>query len=77
MTCPIWSEQTEINRLNSSGVQKRVGADDRFPIEWKDEGEKSLMWFYDDLHCPNPISPLYFDIGGWWDCDGRWGADCT
>ena len=24
-----------------------------------------------------PISPLYFDIGGWWDCDGRWGADCT
>lgn len=31
--------------------------DDRFPIEWKDEQEKSLMWFYDDLHCPNPISP--------------------
>lgn len=51
--------------------------DDRFPIEWKDDAEKSLMWFYDDLHCPNPISPLYFDIGGWWDCDGRWGADCT
>ena len=51
--------------------------DDRFPIEWKDEQEKSLMWFYDDLHCPNPISPLYFDVGGWWDCDGRWGSDCT
>ena len=32
--------------------------DDRFPIEWKDEQEKSLMWFYDDLHCPNPISHL-------------------
>lgn len=51
--------------------------DERFPIEWKDEQEKGLMWFYDDLHCPNPISPLYFDVGGWWDCDGRWGADCT
>ena len=47
------------------------------PHRVKDEAEKSLMWFYDDLHCPNPISPLYFDIGGWWDCDGRWGADCT
>ena len=51
--------------------------DDRFPIEWKDEAEKSLMWFYDDLHCPNPISPLYFDVGGWWDTEGRWGADCS
>lgn len=51
--------------------------DERFPIEWKDEAEKSLMWFYDDLHCPNPISPLYFDVGGWWDCEGRWGADCA
>ena len=51
--------------------------DDRFPVEWKNDSEKSLMWFYDDLHCPNPISPLYFDIGGWWDVDGRWGGDCT
>jgi len=40
--------------------------DNEHPVEWKDEKEKSLMWFYDDLHCPNPISPLYFDIGGWW-----------
>lgn len=35
-------------------------------VTWKDEEEKGLFWFYDDLHCPNPISPLYFDIGGWW-----------
>ena len=62
---------------DTSKVLATKFTDDRFPIEWKDEGEKSLMWFYDDLHCPNPISPLYFDIGGWWDCDGRWGADCT
>ena len=40
--------------------------DDALPVEWKDDAEKDLMWFYDDLHCPNPISPLYFDVGGWW-----------
>ena len=39
---------------------------EEYPVEWKDEQEKDLMWFYDDLHCPNPISPLYFDVGGWW-----------
>jgi len=43
--------------------------DDDFPIEW-DEGEKELFWIFDDLHCPNPLSPLFFDIGGWWlSCD--------
>jgi pyruvate,water dikinase len=40
--------------------------DESFPIEWKDEEEKKLHWFYDDLHCPQPISPMYFDVGGWW-----------
>jgi phosphohistidine swiveling domain-containing protein len=43
--------------------------DEDFPIEW-DEGEKELFWIFDDLHCPNPLSPLFFDIGGWWlSCD--------
>src|ERR687885_861964 len=43
--------------------------DDSFPIEW-DEGEKELFWIFDDLHCPNPVSPMFFDIGGWWlTCD--------
>ena len=42
---------------------------DEFPIEWQ-EGEQELFWIYDDLHCPNPVSPLFFDIGGWWlTCD--------
>ncbi len=42
---------------------------DAFPIEWQ-EGEKELFWIYDDLHIPNPVSPLFFDIGGWWlTCD--------
>jgi phosphohistidine swiveling domain-containing protein len=36
------------------------------PIEWKDEEEKTLHFWLDDLHCPQPISPMWFDIGGWW-----------
>jgi pyruvate,water dikinase len=40
-----------------------------FPVRWE-EGEKELFWIYDDLHIPNPVSPLFFDIGGWWlTCD--------
>jgi len=40
--------------------------DEKYPVTWKDDEEKGLFWFYDDLHCPHPISPLYFDVGGWW-----------
>jgi phosphohistidine swiveling domain-containing protein len=36
------------------------------PIEWNDEDEKRLHFWLDDLHCPQPISPMWFDIGGWW-----------
>lgn len=39
---------------------------EKYPVDWKDEAEKNLHWYYDDLHCPNPISPLYFDCAGWW-----------
>ena len=43
--------------------------DEKFPIEW-DEGQRELFWVYDDLHIPNPVSPLYADVGGWWlTCD--------
>ena len=28
------------------------------PIEWKDEAEKKLHFWLDDLHCPQPISPM-------------------
>ena len=42
---------------------------DAFPVDWQ-EGEKELFWIHDDLHIPNPVSPLFFDIGGWWlTCD--------
>ncbi len=41
-----------------------------FPVEWASDQERSLFWVYDDLHCPQPLSPMYFDIGGWWlSCD--------
>jgi phosphohistidine swiveling domain-containing protein len=43
--------------------------DDAFPVTW-DEGERERFWVFDDLHCPNPLSPMFFDIGGWWlTCD--------
>ena len=43
--------------------------DESFPIEWE-AGERELFWVLDDLHCPNPLSPLFFDLGGWWlTCD--------
>jgi phosphohistidine swiveling domain-containing protein len=43
--------------------------DETFPIEWE-PGEEELFWVLDDLHCPNPLSPLFFDLGGWWlTCD--------
>ena len=42
---------------------------DEFPVEWE-AGEAEQFWILDDLHCPNPLSPMFFDIGGWWlTCD--------
>jgi phosphohistidine swiveling domain-containing protein len=41
-----------------------------FPIEWTSDLERQLLWVFDDLHCPHPLSPMFFDIGGWWlTCD--------
>lgn len=43
--------------------------DEDFPVEWED-GQQELFWVHDDLHIPNPVSPMYADIGGWWlKCD--------
>ena len=43
--------------------------DEEFPVTWED-GQKDLLWVHDDLHIPNPVSPMYADIGGWWlKCD--------
>ena len=51
-------------------IIKQDLGDESFPIEWASDAEKGLFWVYDDLHCPQPLSPMYFDIGGWWlTCD--------
>ncbi len=55
---------------DTSKVVKQFHGDDSFPVDWETEAEKGLFWVYDDLHCPRPLSPMYFDIGGWWlTCD--------
>ena len=55
---------------DTSKVVKQFLGDDKFPVKWDDEAEKKLFWVFDDLHCPHPLSPMYFDIGGWWlTCD--------
>jgi phosphohistidine swiveling domain-containing protein len=44
--------------------------DESFPVDWASETEKDFFWVYDDLHIPHPVSPMFFDIGGWWlSCD--------
>jgi pyruvate,water dikinase len=44
--------------------------DETFPVRWGDDVEKDFFWVYDDLHIPHPVSPMFFDIGGWWlSCD--------
>src|SRR5439155_337180 len=44
--------------------------DETFPVAWDSDAEKEFFWVYDDLHIPNPVSPMFFDIGGWWlSCD--------
>ena len=54
--------------LQAEAQDHRDAFDDRSE-KWQ-EGEKELFWIYDDLHIPNPVSPLFFDIGGWWlTCD--------
>ena len=31
---------------------------------------KPTVLVFDDLHCPHPLSPMFYEIGGWWlTCD--------
>lgn len=51
-------------------VLDRFLGDAACPISWESDQEKSLHFWFDDLHCPQPISPMWFDVGGWWyTCD--------
>ena len=55
--------------MSADGVLGSFHGDDAFPVTW-DAGERERFWVFDDLHCPNPLSPMFFDIGGWWlTCD--------
>ena len=55
--------------LNEEVLDQFLG-DESFPVKWSSETESKLFWVYDDLHCPQPVSPMYFEIGGWWlTCD--------
>lgn len=55
--------------MSQAEVIAEFHGDDEFPIQWED-GQKELFWVHDDLHIPNPVSPMYADIGGWWlNCD--------
>ena len=52
------------------GVLDRFLGDESFPIEWRTDQERELFWVFDDLHCPHPLSPMFYEIGGWWlTCD--------
>lgn len=52
--------------MGTDKVLSRFLGDDSFPVTWKNDDEKRLFWFFDDNHCPNPISPMYFSLHGWW-----------
>ena len=55
---------------DSNAVIDQFFGDATTPITWASEEEKRLHFWLDDLHCPQPISPMWFDIGGWWlTCD--------
>jgi phosphohistidine swiveling domain-containing protein len=50
---------------DSKQVLATFFGDAKFPVKWANEDDKQHMWYYDDLHCPNPISPMYASLG-WW-----------
>lgn len=51
---------------DSSKVLATFHGDESFPVNWENEDEKKLFWFYDDNHVPFPVSPMYFSLNGWW-----------
>jgi pyruvate,water dikinase len=55
---------------DSTTVIDQFFGDRTTPIAWASDDEKRLHFWLDDLHCPQPISPMWFDVGGWWlTCD--------
>ncbi|TVQ38158.1 MAG: PEP-utilizing protein mobile subunit [Spirochaetaceae bacterium] len=56
----------DIAKKDTSKVLAQFLGDKDFPVEWEHEWEKGLFWFYDDNHCPFPISPMWWSLSGWW-----------
>lgn len=52
--------------MYGSKVIAKFFGDEKFPVEWENEEEKKLHWWFDDLHCPHPVSTMYADMSGWW-----------
>lgn len=64
------AEQNNEKSIAPETVIDRFLGDAACPISWESDREKSLHFWFDDLHCPQPISPMWFDVGGWWyTCD--------
>ena len=62
-------EEQAVEQQDDAVLDQFFG-DDQFPIEWESDQEKQLFWVFDDLHCPHPLSPMFYEIGGWWlTCD--------
>ncbi len=60
----------EGQRVATEEILGQFLGDESFPVTWDSEVEKDFFWVYDDLHIPHPVSPMFFDIGGWWlSCD--------
>src|SRR5688572_26772845 len=57
-------------RAQTDEVLAQFFGDESFPVTWESDVDKDFFWVYDDLHIPHPVSPMFFDIGGWWlSCD--------
>src|SRR5690242_19762335 len=68
-TCPHTTPDRGRATMYEQVLDQFLG-DESFAVEWASDAEKDFFWVYDDLHIPNPVSPMFFDIGGWWlSCD--------
>ena len=52
--------------MDNSKVLAEFFGDASFPVDWANEEEKKMFWYYDDNHCPFPVTPMYFSLDGWW-----------
>ena len=59
-------EEPKIETAEKPEIIDQYLGDVEHPIEWKDEAEKQLHFWYDDPHNPQPVSPMYYDLGAWW-----------